>query len=128
MCFSEENSSVQDNDLIGGVRDKVVKFTCGNTFLFHYGNNLKPIFTMMSNEWDAMENKPSLLLYAGGAIFVVWLSSSVVRAVGSVPLVYIKLCYFPYTCVYVFSKPMLLIILSFVIRIIVSIYFAFCDV
>jgi hypothetical protein len=90
MCFSEENSSVEDNDFLGGVRDKVGKFTCGSTFLFHYGNNLKPIFTMMSNEWDAMENKPSLLLYAGEAIFVVWLSSVVVRAVGSVPLVYIK--------------------------------------
>jgi hypothetical protein len=34
MCFSEENSSVQDNDLIGGVKDKVVKLHVGTHFYF----------------------------------------------------------------------------------------------
>ncbi|GJN16163.1 hypothetical protein PR202_gb03121 [Eleusine coracana subsp. coracana] len=57
-CFSEENSSVKNNELLGGIKDK----------------------------WDAMENKSSLLLYAGGAILALWLSSAVVRAVSSVPL------------------------------------------
>jgi hypothetical protein len=33
-CFSEENSSVEDNVLLGGIRDKVVKFTYGNTLYF----------------------------------------------------------------------------------------------
>jgi hypothetical protein len=33
-CFSEENSSVEDNELLGGIRDKVVKFTYGNTLYF----------------------------------------------------------------------------------------------
>ncbi|TVU05771.1 hypothetical protein EJB05_48954 [Eragrostis curvula] len=58
--FQKENSSVEVDELLDGIKEKV---------------------------WDAMENKSSLLLYAGGVIFTVWLSSAVIRAVGSVPLV-----------------------------------------
>jgi hypothetical protein len=38
-------------------------------------------------KWDAVENKSTVLTYAGGAIVAVWLSSVIVRAVNSVPLV-----------------------------------------
>ncbi|CAN6710863.1 unnamed protein product [Malus baccata var. baccata] len=38
-------------------------------------------------KWDAVENKSTVLLYGGGAIVAVWLSSIVVGAVNSVPLV-----------------------------------------
>ncbi|KAK3159003.1 hypothetical protein QOZ80_2AG0144420 [Eleusine coracana subsp. coracana] len=37
-------------------------------------------------KWDAVENKSTVLTYAGGAIVAVWLSSVVIGAVNSVPL------------------------------------------
>ncbi|KAL6838632.1 hypothetical protein ACP4OV_031589 [Aristida adscensionis] len=37
-------------------------------------------------KWDAVEDKPTVLLYGGGAIVAVWLSSVVVGAINSVPL------------------------------------------
>ncbi|KAB2595795.1 protein CURVATURE THYLAKOID 1A [Pyrus ussuriensis x Pyrus communis] len=40
----------------------------------------------LKEKWDAVENKSTLLLYGGGAIVAVWLSSTVVGAVNSVPL------------------------------------------
>ncbi|KAK1313261.1 Uncharacterized protein QJS10_CPA06g02202 [Acorus calamus] len=36
--------------------------------------------------WDAVENKSTVLIYGGGAIVAVWLSSIVVGAINSVPL------------------------------------------
>lgn len=38
-------------------------------------------------QWDAIENKSSLLLYGGGAVLAVWISLVLVRALDSVPLV-----------------------------------------
>ena len=38
-------------------------------------------------QWDALENKSTVLLYGGGAIVAVWLSATFVGAVNSVPLV-----------------------------------------
>uniref|UniRef100_A0A0E0CR20 Cyanobacterial aminoacyl-tRNA synthetase CAAD domain-containing protein n=1 Tax=Oryza meridionalis TaxID=40149 RepID=A0A0E0CR20_9ORYZ len=37
-------------------------------------------------KWDAVENKSTVLTYAGGAIVALWLSSVIVGAVNSVPL------------------------------------------
>ena len=37
-------------------------------------------------KWDAVENKSTVLTYAGGAIIALWLSSVIVGAVNSVPL------------------------------------------
>ena len=37
-------------------------------------------------KWDAVENKSTVLTYAGGAIVAVWLSSVIVGAINSVPL------------------------------------------
>ncbi|PUZ51549.1 hypothetical protein GQ55_6G196800 [Panicum hallii var. hallii] len=56
--FSKESDSAEDDELLSELREK----------------------------WDAMENKPSLLLYGGGAIFALWISFVVVRALDSVPL------------------------------------------
>ncbi|KAH1240817.1 Protein CURVATURE THYLAKOID 1A, chloroplastic [Glycine soja] len=39
-----------------------------------------------ANEWDALENKSTVLLYGGGAIVAIWLSSILVSAINSVPL------------------------------------------
>ena len=40
----------------------------------------------MKEKWDALENKSTVFLYGGGALVAVWLSSIVVGAVNSVPL------------------------------------------
>ncbi|XP_042461750.1 protein CURVATURE THYLAKOID 1A, chloroplastic-like [Zingiber officinale] len=37
-------------------------------------------------KWDSLENKSTVLLYGGGALVAVWLSSVVVGAINSVPL------------------------------------------
>lgn len=41
----------------------------------------------ISWQWDGLEDKSSVLIYGGGAIVAVWLSSIVVGAINSVPLV-----------------------------------------
>ena len=38
-------------------------------------------------QWDAVENKTSVVIYGVGAVAVVWLSSSLVGAVNNIPLV-----------------------------------------
>ncbi|PRQ58366.1 putative cyanobacterial aminoacyl-tRNA synthetase, CAAD domain, protein CURVATURE THYLAKOID 1 [Rosa chinensis] len=40
----------------------------------------------LKEKWDAVENKSTVLVYGGGAIVALWLSSIVVGAVNSVPL------------------------------------------
>ncbi|RAL54188.1 hypothetical protein DM860_004659 [Cuscuta australis] len=45
------------------------------------------LFADLKEKWDAIENKSTVLAYGGGAIFAVWLSSTVVGAINSVPLV-----------------------------------------
>ncbi|KAI8545015.1 hypothetical protein RHMOL_Rhmol07G0010200 [Rhododendron molle] len=44
------------------------------------------IFSDLKEKWDAVENKSTVILYGGGAIVAVWLSSIIVGAVNSVPL------------------------------------------
>ena len=43
-------------------------------------------FSDLKEKWDAIENKSTGLLYGGGAIVAVWLSSTIVGAINSVPL------------------------------------------
>ena len=43
-------------------------------------------------QWDRVENKTTVLVYAGGSIIALWLSSSIVGAVNAVPLVSSLLC------------------------------------
>ncbi|KAE9460198.1 hypothetical protein C3L33_07903, partial [Rhododendron williamsianum] len=45
------------------------------------------IFSDLKEKWDAVENKSTVILYGGGAIVAVWLSSIIVGAINSVPLV-----------------------------------------
>ncbi|KAJ0974911.1 hypothetical protein J5N97_016876 [Dioscorea zingiberensis] len=40
----------------------------------------------LKQKWDAIENKSTVFLYGGGALVAVWLSSVVVGAINSVPL------------------------------------------
>ncbi|CAJ1950309.1 unnamed protein product [Sphenostylis stenocarpa] len=44
------------------------------------------LFTDLKEKWDAVENKSTVLLYGGGALVAVWLSSILVSAINSVPL------------------------------------------
>ncbi|CAN1793767.1 Protein CURVATURE THYLAKOID 1A, chloroplastic [Linum perenne] len=44
------------------------------------------IFSDLKDKWDALENKSTVLLYGGGGIVGVWLSSTLVGAINSVPL------------------------------------------
>ena len=44
------------------------------------------VFTDLKEKWDALENKSTVLLYGGGAIVAIWLSSILVSAINSVPL------------------------------------------
>lgn len=42
---------------------------------------------LILSQWDAIEDKSSLLIYGTGAVVAVWLSSIIVNAISSVPLV-----------------------------------------
>ncbi|KEH24614.1 putative cyanobacterial aminoacyl-tRNA synthetase, CAAD domain, protein CURVATURE THYLAKOID 1 [Medicago truncatula] len=44
------------------------------------------LFTDLKEKWDALENKSTVLLYGGGGLVAVWLSSILVGAINSVPL------------------------------------------
>ncbi|KAJ0111231.1 protein CURVATURE THYLAKOID 1A, chloroplastic [Pistacia vera] len=44
------------------------------------------LFTDLKEKWDAVENKSTVILYGGGAIVAVWLSSTIVGAINSIPL------------------------------------------
>ncbi|KHN15975.1 Hypothetical protein glysoja_013191 [Glycine soja] len=61
---SEESSSVDANEVFTDLKEKA-----RNLLL-----------------WDALENKSTVLFYGGGALVAVWLSSILVSAINSVPL------------------------------------------
>ena len=41
-------------------------------------------------QWDRVENKSSVVIYAGGALVLLWFSSTIVSAVNAVPLVSLR--------------------------------------
>ncbi|KAK6136583.1 hypothetical protein DH2020_029673 [Rehmannia glutinosa] len=44
------------------------------------------LFSDLKEKWDAVENKSTVLIYGGGAVVAIWLASTVVGAINSVPL------------------------------------------
>ncbi|PNH10137.1 hypothetical protein TSOC_003172 [Tetrabaena socialis] len=40
----------------------------------------------LQTKWDAVDNKGAVAAYVGGAVVAIWLSSTVVNAIGQVPL------------------------------------------
>ncbi|KAI8000218.1 hypothetical protein LOK49_LG09G02076 [Camellia lanceoleosa] len=53
------------------------------------GPKTQPLFRVTldnGKQWDALENNSALILYGGGAIFAIWLSSVIVDSINSVPL------------------------------------------
>ncbi|KAF7147713.1 hypothetical protein RHSIM_Rhsim03G0197000 [Rhododendron simsii] len=57
-------------------------------------------FSDLKEKWDALEDKYMLILYGGGAIVALWLSSIVADAINSVPLSRTVLKYFLSTVTY----------------------------
>ncbi|CAN6478555.1 unnamed protein product [Victoria cruziana] len=47
---------------------------------------VEELFADLKEKWDGLENKSTVFIYGGGAIVAVWLSSIVVGAINSVPL------------------------------------------
>ncbi|KAK9075370.1 hypothetical protein SSX86_003693 [Deinandra increscens subsp. villosa] len=45
------------------------------------------VFSGLKEKWDALDNKPMVVIYGGGAALGVWLSSTVVEAINGVPVV-----------------------------------------
>lgn len=62
---------------------------------------------LFCSQWDSIENKTSVVIYGGGALLALWLSSSIISAVNSVPLVrYMYLDSYcltlSYACIYLY--------------------------
>ncbi|MQM07716.1 hypothetical protein Taro_040558 [Colocasia esculenta] len=47
---------------------------------------VEELFSDLKEKWDGLENKSTVFIYGGGAIVAVWLSSIVISAINSVPL------------------------------------------
>ncbi|PWA17132.1 hypothetical protein CTI12_AA630320 [Artemisia annua] len=46
------------------------------------------LFDDLKEKWDALENKSTVIVYGGGAVFAIWLFSIFISDVNSVPLGY----------------------------------------
>ncbi|KAI3719527.1 hypothetical protein L6452_20428 [Arctium lappa] len=44
------------------------------------------LFTDLKEKWDAVENKPTVIIYGGGGVVAIWLSSVIIGAINKVPL------------------------------------------
>ncbi|CAH1445506.1 unnamed protein product [Lactuca virosa] len=57
------------------------------------------VFSGLKEKWNALENKPIALVYGGGAVVGVWLSSTVLNAINEVPVIpkFLELVGFGYT-------------------------------
>ncbi|KAL9680882.1 hypothetical protein QQ045_012662 [Rhodiola kirilowii] len=49
-------------------------------------SEVRELFSDLKGKWDGLENKSTALLYGGGAVVAVWLSSVIIGAINSVPL------------------------------------------
>ncbi|CAK9219819.1 unnamed protein product [Sphagnum troendelagicum] len=47
---------------------------------------LEESFTLLKVKWESVENKTNLAIYGGGGLVFLWLSSSIVGAINTVPL------------------------------------------
>ncbi|KAI3508355.1 hypothetical protein L1887_23361 [Cichorium endivia] len=45
------------------------------------------VFSGLKEKWDALENKPMAVVYGGGAVVGIWLSSTVLNAINEVPVI-----------------------------------------
>ncbi|CAK9194192.1 unnamed protein product [Sphagnum troendelagicum] len=47
---------------------------------------LEELYADLKAKWDGLENKSTVLVYGGGALVALWLSSTIVGAINSVPV------------------------------------------
>ncbi|XP_019240450.1 PREDICTED: protein CURVATURE THYLAKOID 1A, chloroplastic-like [Nicotiana attenuata] len=47
---------------------------------------IRKVFSSVKDKWDGLEKKPTIFLYGGSAILSLWLSSIVIDALDSIPL------------------------------------------
>ncbi|XP_009778173.1 protein CURVATURE THYLAKOID 1A, chloroplastic-like [Nicotiana tabacum] len=47
---------------------------------------IRKVFSSVKDKWDGLEKKPTIFLYGGSAILGLWLSSIVIDALDSIPL------------------------------------------
>ncbi|KAJ9539436.1 hypothetical protein OSB04_032169, partial [Centaurea solstitialis] len=50
------------------------------------GADPNELLTDLQEKWDALENKSTVIIYGGGGIVAIWLSSILIGAINSVPL------------------------------------------
>jgi hypothetical protein len=48
---------------------------------------LEELYADLKSKWDGLENKSTVLVYGGGALVALWLSSTIVGAINSVPVI-----------------------------------------
>ncbi|GJP41184.1 hypothetical protein CLOM_g861 [Closterium sp. NIES-68] len=69
---------------------RAVKFAVRASSTEELGGTQKQIleaFSGVKAKWDTVENKPTVLLYTGGAVLALWITSAVMGAIDSLPLV-----------------------------------------
>jgi len=87
----ETSSAVDANELFSDLKEKVCLaramnwMSCSYIFICTLEKMCLQLVTIL--QWDKVENKSTVILYGGGAIVAVWLSSIIVGAINSVPLV-----------------------------------------
>merc|ERR1712093_688106 len=52
------------------------------------GNNIdvSEVLTNITDKWEKVENKTSVILYGGGALVILWFASTIDGAVNNIPL------------------------------------------
>merc|ERR1712224_434334 len=52
------------------------------------GSNIdvNEVISDITNKWDKVENKTSVILYGGAALLILWFASTIIGAVNNIPL------------------------------------------
>ncbi|XP_068659973.1 protein CURVATURE THYLAKOID 1A, chloroplastic-like isoform X2 [Aristolochia californica] len=82
LCVSASplsSSQLSESRRFSSLRVRATEETSGSV-------QVEEIFSDLKEKWDELENKSTVIIYGGGAVVAVWLSSVVVGAINSVPL------------------------------------------
>ncbi|GJP31217.1 hypothetical protein CLOM_g10107 [Closterium sp. NIES-68] len=67
-------------------RSFVVRATSEEVEESEFVKKSKEVLLDAKDKWDAVEDKSTVVIYGGGALVALWLSSTIVSAVNSIPL------------------------------------------
>lgn len=85
MKAAEESSSTVDTQkLVDDLKEKVNQKSQTRSKFRIYDSNA---YLFHKLQWDKVEDKPAVALYAGGGVLAIWLASAIVGAISSIPLV-----------------------------------------